>query len=70
MRAEVIAIGQGKYAPESGVLIPTILGCGDIVLIGVNIGLEIDIPTEDGDLVTHKIMREGDILCMISKKEQ
>jgi len=70
MKAEVIAVGQGRYAPENGVFIPTVLGKGDIVLTGVNVGLEIDIPTEDGDLVTHKILREGDILCLISKKEQ
>jgi len=66
---EVINVGVGKYAPETGVFIPTVLGKGDIVLYGIHAGMPLDIPNEEGKKEECKLMREGDVLCLIKKKE-
>lgn len=68
LEGEVVAIGQGKYAPENGVFIPTVLAKGDFVLFGASQGLPIMIDSETGKEEV-LIMREGDILMLISKKE-
>ena len=73
IKCEVVNVGYGRYAPESGVLMQTILAKSDIVLCGSDgekpMGLPIDITNEDGVRITHYLMREGDILLRISKKE-
>lgn len=67
----VVAAGQGRYAPENGAFIPCMLSAGDIVLCGAQDGklrgLPIDIETENGKEEVI-IMREGDVLMLISKK--
>lgn len=67
--AVVVAVGQGYTTRDTGVFISTVLGKGDTVLIGINSGMEIDIPNEEGELIEHKMLREGDILALITKKE-
>ncbi len=68
LEGEVINVGGGRYAGDSGVFIPTILHSGDIVLYGANQGLHISIENGNGkeDVV---VMREGDILLLIKKSE-
>lgn len=70
MEAEVVAIGCGTVARETGVLIPTVLNPGDTVLIpcadGKPYGMPIDTDTEK-DL---RVMREGDILFRIKKSSE
>lgn len=68
-KGEVISIGQGFTARDTGVFVPTLLGRGDVVLYGHGAGLEIDIDKEDGSgKETVRLMREGDILLLITKK--
>lgn len=68
--AEVYSVGAGRYAGETGNFIPTVLSAGDIVLIGVNGGMPVDIPTEDGKKEEMKLLREGDVLMLIGRKEK
>jgi len=63
----VVAAGPGRYANETGAAIPCMLGKGDHVLYGVNQGLEIEIDGDSGKELV-RILREGDILLIISKK--
>ncbi len=63
----VIACGPGRYAGETGLQIPTILGKGDHVLYGASQGLPIEIMTESGKEEV-LIMRESDCLLVIFKK--
>lgn len=65
----VISVGPGRYASETGTFIPTCLGKDDRILYGINQGMEISIQTESGRQDV-RIMREGDVLLLISKKEQ
>lgn len=67
--AEVYSVGLGRYANETGVFMSTVLAKGDIVLIGVNGGMPVEVPMEDGKKVEMKLMREGDVLALIKKKE-
>lgn len=66
---EVFSVGPGRYAYESGVFIPTWLHKGDIVLYGKNQGMPIDIPGEDGKREEMRLLRESDVLLLISKKQ-
>lgn len=61
--AEVVGVGAGAYAFETGTFMPTVLAKGDIVLIPFNHGMDIDTDEEKG----LKIMREGDVICLIKK---
>lgn len=65
----VVSIGIGRYAGETGALIPTCLVKGDLVLIGSNGGLPITIQNKEGQNEEAVIMREGDVLCLIKKSE-
>lgn len=67
--AVVFAVGQGRYAGETGLLIPTMVCKGDVVLVGVNNGMPIDVVNESGQKEEMKLMREGDILIVIEKKQ-
>jgi len=64
----VVATGPGRYASENGAFIPCMLNKGDKVLYGINQGILIEIDDEDGKKQEVKIMREGDVLLVISKK--
>jgi co-chaperonin GroES (HSP10) len=66
----VIAIGQGRYAMETGELVRTVLCKGDLVLIGANGGLPITIQNEAGENQEAVMLREGDVLCLIKKYHQ
>lgn len=61
---EVVAAGRGRYAPETGTFIPTILGKGDLVLFGSEQGMPVMVEGEE-----LRIMREGDVLLHIGTKE-
>lgn len=65
----VYAVGPGRYAIETGVFIETMLRKGDAVLIGREGGLPINVPIEDGTTQEMKLLRETDVLLLISKKE-
>jgi chaperonin GroES len=64
-KGEVYAIGFGRYANETGQLIPTILHAGDIVLYGASQGIEITIDKQD-----MRVMREGDVIMRISTENR
>jgi len=66
-RGVVTSVGTGYTARDTGVFVPTVLAKGDIVLYGVGAGLPIDVPNETGEMVEHRIMREGDVLLLIKK---
>lgn len=66
-KGEVISVGPGFYARETGKLVNTVLSKGDIVLYGAGAGIEIDIETENGN-ETVRLLREGDCLLVISNK--
>lgn len=70
MEGEVVAVGVGYTARDTGVFVQTVLAKGDKVLFGKDAGMVIEIPGEEGKLVEHKLMREGDVLLLISKKVQ
>lgn len=60
---EVVSVGEGRYAMETGKFMNTVLHKGDSVIFGENIGLEIKVNGED-----LLLMREGDILLAATKK--
>lgn len=68
LKGEVVSIGIGFTARDTGVFVPTVLHKGDIVLYGAAAGLEIEIDKEDGGNEAVLIMRETDCLLLISKK--
>jgi len=70
MEGIVVAVGVGRYAYETGVWIPTVLGVGDKILCGTNQGMAIEVPNENGGKDECRLMREGDVLLLISKKEE
>ena len=59
-RGTVIAVGLGKYAEQTGTLIPMQVKAGDTVLYGKYAGNEV---TLDGE--TLLVMRESDIQIVI-----
>jgi len=65
----VYAVGNGRYASETGVFMENVLRKGDIVLYALNAGMTLDVPDEDGKKVEMKLMRESDILLLIKKSE-
>ena len=56
-------VGEGRYATDTGVFMPTILRKGDEVVLMKGVGLEIDDPDEK-DLL---LIRESDALMVIKK---
>jgi len=67
--ATVYAAGIGWYARETGNFVPAYLSAGDVVVIGKGAGLPIDIELPDGSMEEMKLLREGDVLILVSKKE-
>lgn len=68
-KGEVVSVGQGYTARDTGVFVPTVLAKGDLILYGTGAGMEIEIDKEDGTgKETVIIMREGDCFLLISKK--
>lgn len=65
----VHAAGNGRFASETGVFMENVLRKGDIVLYGLNTGMPLDVPDEDGKKVEMRLMRESDILALIKKSE-
>lgn len=63
----VVAAGPGYTARDTGVFVTTTLGKGDLVLYGANQGMEIDVEGDNGK-ETVRILREGDVILLISKK--
>jgi co-chaperonin GroES (HSP10) len=61
---EVVAVGQGYTARDTGTFIPTILHKGDIVLYGINAGMPIEIQNGNGKEEC-RLMRESDVLCLL-----
>lgn len=59
-RGTVVAVGPGKYAEQTGTLIPLKQKNGDVVLYGKYAGTEITIEGED-----YLIMRASDILMKV-----
>ena len=60
-KGKVIAVGKGKYADQTGSLIPLQVKAGDTVMYGKYGGTEITIEGED-----YLIMRASDILMKVS----
>ncbi len=60
-KGKVIAVGKGKYAEQTGNLIPMHIKVGDTVMYGKYGGTEISIGGED-----LLIMRASDILMKVS----
>lgn len=57
----VVAVGAGKYAEQTGNLIPLNQKVGDTVLYGKYAGTEVNVDGED-----YLIMRASDILMKVS----
>lgn len=60
-KGKVIAVGKGKYADQTGNLIPMQIKAGDTIMYGKYGGTEISINGED-----YLIMRASDILIKLS----
>ena len=60
-KGTVIAVGKGKYAEQTGNLIPVLVKTGDTVMYGKYGGTEISIEGED-----YLIMRASDILMKLN----
>ena len=60
-KGTVIAVGKGKYADQTGNLIPMHVKVGDVILYGKYGGTEINIEGED-----YLIMRASDILIKLN----
>lgn len=69
-QGEVVAVGPGRYAGETGNFMPTLLHKGDLVIIGVESGLPISVPRENGVVDECVILREADVLILVSKKSE
>lgn len=63
-KGAVYAIGQGKYAPDTGTFMPTWLAKGDKIIFAPADYQEIDSDEEKGLL----LMREHNVLLKISEK--
>lgn len=61
-RGEVVAVGSGRIAEETGKVIPLTVKVGDMVLYGKYSGTEVKIDDEE-----YLIMRESDIFAIINK---
>jgi len=61
-RGTIVAVGPGKYAEQTGTLIPLKQQVGDVVLYGKYAGTEVSV---DGD--DYLIMRASDILMKAPK---
>ncbi len=59
-KGKVVAVGSGKYAEQTGTLIPLNIKAGDTVMYGKYGGTEITIDGED-----YLIMRASDILMKV-----
>lgn len=64
----VVANGAGYTARDTGVFVQTVLAVGDKVLYGIHAGMPLEVPNEKGEKVEHRLMRESDVLCLLSKK--
>ena len=60
MEAEVVAVGEGKYAEDGSKRIPLSVKAGNKVLIGKYTGTEVKIEGID-----HVIVREDEILAIV-----
>ena len=60
-KGTVVAVGKGKYAEQTGNLIPMQIKAGDTVMYGKYGGTEINIDGQD-----YLIMRASDILMKLS----
>ncbi len=60
-KGTVVAVGKGKYAEQTGNLIPMAVKEGDVIMYGKYGGTEITINGED-----YLIMRASDILIKLS----
>jgi chaperonin GroES len=58
----VVAVGPGKYAEQTGNLIPLKQKVGDVVLYGKYSGTEISVEGED-----YLIMRSSDLLLKVAE---
>jgi chaperonin GroES len=65
MEGEVVSVGRGRYAPETGNLIPNYLMPKDIILFGASQGMAITVDNEE-----LKILRESDVLLLIGRNEE
>lgn len=63
----VFSIGEGRYATETGVFMPTILHAGDAVLYATE-GVPMKVPDDTGTKVNMLLMRESDVLMRVSEK--
>lgn len=61
-RGKVVAVGKGKYAEQTGNLIPVPVKPGDVVMYSKYGGTEINIDGND-----YLIMRASDILMKLAK---
>lgn len=59
-KGTILAVGPGRYAEQTGVLIPSVYKAGDGIIYAKNSGTEI---THDGK--NYLIMRESDIFATI-----
>lgn len=69
MEGFVFSVGQGRYAGDSGTFMPTVLAKGDTVLFGANQGLTLAVPNDEGQMEDMRLMREGDVLLLISRAD-
>lgn len=60
-KGKVVAVGKGKYAEQTGTLIPMQVKAGDTIMYGKYGGTEISIEGKD-----YLIMRASDILIKLS----
>lgn len=65
----VHAVGNGRFASETGAFMENVLRKGDIVLYGLNVGMALDVPNGDGEKTEMRLMRESDVLLLIKKSE-
>ena len=69
LKGEVVSIGEGFTARDTGLFVATRLCKKDIVLYGASCGVPIEIDKEDGSgLEEVLVMREGDCVLVISEK--
>jgi chaperonin GroES len=67
-KGEVVFVGAGYTARDTGVFVPNVLREGDVVLYGEAAGMPIEFVNEEGTLDEYRLMRESEVLCVVSEK--
>lgn len=68
LEAVVVSVGVGFVARDTGIFVKTVSQVGETVLVPKDAGLPVDMLDENGEMQEYRLMREGEILSVLSEK--